>query len=183
MKRSVISAVRVSYAVVGLLPLVFAVACSAGAAEPPLVEYLVQYRDQVDGADSLILNSFDASIELAIPVAKSLVIRSTRPLTDLRTIPDTYTVDPIDSLNQVVNAFVFFKTSPADYTLSAVEARSAGRRVIMPTDSASHWIETAFRISALNSLATIYNVGEVDLDFPGASQTTTESRARMLRRQ
>ncbi len=171
MKRKLISAVRVLRAAIGVLPLTIAVACSAGAPEPPAVEYLVQYPKPVDGADSLVIKSFDASIELAIPVAKSLVIRSNRSLAELRTIPDVFTVDPIDSLNQVVNAVVLFDMTPAANTLSAVEALSAGRHVSVPADSNSHWIETAFRISALNNLATISSVGEVDLDFPGPMQT------------
>ena len=95
MTRTMISAVRVFCTASGVLPLTFAAACSAVAPEPPALEYLVQYPKPVDGADSLIIASFDASIEVAIPIAKALVIRSTRSLTDLRTIPDIFTVDPI----------------------------------------------------------------------------------------
>lgn len=124
----------------------------------------------VNGTDSLSITSFDAIIELAIPVAKALVIRTTRSLTDLRTIPDILTVEPIDSLNQVVNAIVLFRAAPADYTLAAVEALSAGRRVTAPADPNSRWIETAFRIAALNDLTAISNIAEVDLDFPGSEQ-------------
>ncbi|MGH7584246.1 MAG: hypothetical protein ACREL5_13580 [Gemmatimonadales bacterium] len=149
-------------------------ACSAGVPEAPVRDYLVQYPQPVDGADSLVIKEFDASIELAIPVAKSLVIRSSRALSALRTIPDITNLDPIDSLTQVISAIVFFNTAPADYTLSAVNALASGPRRSIPADSGSLWIENRFRITAINDIATIYNVREVDLDFPPPNQTLAE---------
>jgi hypothetical protein len=110
------------------------------------------------------------SVVFAIPLAKAILFRSSRSSDQVRSIPDTWNVTRVDSLNQVINAAVLFKSPPTAGEIAAVYAVASVAHVASTGEDHPNLVEAAFRLSTVNNLASIGNITEVDLEYPPAMQ-------------
>lgn len=141
-------------------------ACSPGL--PPASQhlYVVQYKAPLNGADSTVISGMGGSIVFAIPLAKAIIFRSSRSSAEVRSIPDTWNVTSVESLNQVINAAVLFKNAPTAGEIAAVLAVASVAHVASTGEDHPNVVEAGFRLSTVNNLASIGNITEVDLEIP-----------------